>query len=77
MVRKLLERDQNFLDRIKVQMATAREFLIIIRLHNEKGTEVFSYLDRIEKSLKEQGFPPAGQGARISSGSWLCITSRT
>ena len=37
-------------------MATAREFLIIIRLHNKKGTEVFSYLDRIEKSLKEQGF---------------------
>lgn len=52
-VRRLLERDQNFLDRIQVQMATAREFLIIIRLHNEKGTEVFSYLDRIEKSLKE------------------------
>lgn len=55
-VRKLLERDQGFLDRIQVQMATAREFLILIRLHNEKGNEVFSYLDRIEKSLKEQGF---------------------
>ena len=56
MIGRLLERDQNFLDQIQVQMATAREFLIIIRLHNEKGTEVFSYLDRIEKSLKEQGF---------------------
>lgn len=55
-VRKLLERDQNFLDRIQVQMATAREFLIIIRLHNERSNEVFPYLDRIEKSLKEQGF---------------------
>lgn len=62
-VRKLLERDQNFLDRIQVQMATAREFLIIIRLHNEKGAEVFSYLDRIEKSLKEQGFCASRAGS--------------
>lgn len=55
-IRQLLERDQNFLDRIQVQMATAREFLIMIRLRNEKGREVFPYLDRIEKSLREQGF---------------------
>ena len=62
-VRRLLERDQNFLDRIQVQMATDREFLIIIRLHNEKGTEVFSYLDRIEKSLKEQSFSSSRAGS--------------
>ena len=44
-------------------MATAREFLIIIRLKNEaqksKGdnaSDVFPYLSRIEKSLKDQGF---------------------
>ena len=55
-IRQLLERDQNFLDRIQVQMATAREFLILIRLRNQKGKDVFSYLDRIEKSLQEQGF---------------------
>ena len=55
-IRQLLERDQNFLDRIHIQMATAREFLILIRLRNQKGKDVFSYLDRIEKSLKEQGF---------------------
>lgn len=55
-VRKLLEKDLSFLDRIQVQMATAREFLIIIRLRNEKESEVFPYLSRIEKSLKEQGF---------------------
>ena len=55
-IRKLLEKDQNHLDRIQVQMATAREFLILIRLRNQKGKDVFSYLDRIEKSLKEQGF---------------------
>ena len=62
-IRRLLERDQNFLDCIQVQMATAREFLIIIRLHNEKGTEVFSYLDRIEKSLKEQRLSASRAGS--------------
>ena len=55
-VRKLLEKDQPHLDRIQVQMATAREFLIIVRLRGEKESEVLPYLSRIEKSLKEQGF---------------------
>lgn len=55
-VRKLLETDLTFLDRIQVQMATAREFLIIIRLRDEKESEVFPYLNRIEKTLREQGF---------------------
>lgn len=62
-IRRLLERDQNFLDCIQVQMATAREFLIIIQLHNKKGTEVFSYLDRIEKSLKEQRLSASRAGS--------------
>ena len=56
MVRKLLEKELTHLDRIQVQMATAREFLILIRLKGEKESEVFPYLSRIEKSLKEQGF---------------------
>lgn len=56
-VRKLLEQDQKHLDRIQVQMATAREFLIMIRLSeaDQKESEVLPYLSRIEKSLKEQG----------------------
>lgn len=55
-VRKLLEKDANYLDRMQVQMATAREFLLIIRLRNQKENEIFSYLNRIEKMLTEQGF---------------------
>lgn len=55
-VRKLLEQDLLHLDRIQVQMATAREFLIIIRLKDEKESEIFPYLSRIEKSLGDQGF---------------------
>lgn len=55
-VRKLLEQDLLQLDRIQVQMATAREFLVVIRLKGEKKSEVFPYLNRIEKTLCEQGF---------------------
>lgn len=55
-VRRMLEQDLTQLDRIQVQMATAREFLVVIRLRNEKESEVFPYLNRIEKTLREQGF---------------------
>ena len=62
-IRKLLLQDCNNLDRMQVQMATAREFLIIIRLKKEDGkagndpsASIFPYLSRIEKSLKDQGF---------------------
>ena len=62
-IRKLLQMDSTNLDRMQVQMATAREFLIIIRLNRgsengmkDKTSDVFPYLSRIEKSLKDQGF---------------------
>lgn len=62
-IRELIQLDSMNLDRMQVQMATAREFLIIIRLDNgegkgqqDKSTDVFPYLSRIEKNLKDQGF---------------------
>lgn len=55
-VRMLLERDLVNLDQLQIQMATAREFIMIIRLKGEKESELFPYLSRIEKSLSEQGF---------------------
>ena len=55
-IRRLLEQDQTHLARIQVQMATAREFLIMLRLKDEKESDIFPYLSRIEKSLKEQSF---------------------
>jgi hypothetical protein len=55
-IRKLLQQDMSNLDRMQVQMATAREFLIIIRLRDEKESDIHPYLSRIEKSLKDQGF---------------------
>lgn len=63
-IRKLLAQDMTALDRMQVQMATAREFLIIIRLQNERESNVQPYLARIEKSLKDQSFTAhrAGEG---------------
>ena len=55
-IRRLLEQDQTHLDRIQVQMATAREFLIMLRLKDEKESDIFPYISRIGKSRKEQCF---------------------
>lgn len=55
-IRRLLEQDSTDLDRIQVMMASAREFYIMVRLRNEKESEVFPYLARIEKSIKDNGF---------------------
>ncbi len=55
-IRKLLKQDMSYLDRMQVQMATAREFLLIVRVHGQKETEKFSYLNRMEKIMTEQGF---------------------
>ncbi len=55
-IRDLLERDKVFLDEIQVQMSTAREFMFAVRLRNESDEQSFANLNRIEKSINEQGF---------------------
>lgn len=55
-VRKLLEQDMRHLDQIQALTATAREFLLIVRIRGLKDKEKFSYLNRIEKTLNENGF---------------------
>lgn len=55
-IRSLLERDKQFLDEIQVQMSTAREFMFAVRLRNESDEQSFANLNRIEKSINEQGF---------------------
>ena len=57
-IRSLLEQDSNNLDRIQALMASAREFYIIVRLRDEKKTDLFPYLARIEKNIKDNGFIP-------------------
>lgn len=55
-IRRLLELDSSHLDRIQVLMASAREFYIIVRLHNEREAEVYPLLANIEKSIQDNGF---------------------
>lgn len=62
-VRRLLEQDMTFLDHIQALTATAREFLLIVRIRNLKEKEIFSYLNRIEKTLRENGFSARQYGS--------------
>ena len=55
-VRSLLEQDIQYLDHIQAQTATAREFLLVVRLRNLKDKEIYSNLNRIEKILTENSF---------------------
>ena len=53
-VRKLLELDAGHLDRIQVQMATAREFLLIIRMKEQKESEMLSYFKEFKVKRAEE-----------------------
>ena len=55
-VKKLLEKDMTHLDQIQALTATAREFLLIVRIRGMKDKEIFAHLNRIEKTLNENGF---------------------
>lgn len=53
---RILQKDLQFLDQIQIEMATARQFLFIVRLENRKGKQVFDTANRTEKLISEQGF---------------------
>ena len=55
-IRQLLEQDMAHLDSIQIETATAREFAIVVRLLNPNEKEIGPYLNRIEKTLRDQGF---------------------
>ena len=55
-IRKLIQKDIDFLDNVQVEMATARQFLFMARLKGSKDKQVFDTANRIEKTLSEQGF---------------------
>jgi hypothetical protein len=57
-VREILEKDLSFLDRIQIQTASAREFMLILRFTGrevESGS-IKAAVSRLEKLLKDQGF---------------------
>jgi len=57
-VRDILEKDAAFLDRMQIQTASAREFLLIIRFDEKavERNEMSAGISRTEKMLKDQGF---------------------
>ena len=55
-IRKLIQKDIDFLDNVQLEMATARQFLFVARLKGNKDKQVFDTANRIEKTISEQGF---------------------
>lgn len=56
MIKELCKQDLLFLDHIQLEMATAREFILLLRLHTEHDKQNSGEKIRLEKILKEQGF---------------------
>jgi hypothetical protein len=55
-VRKLLDKDIDFLDSIQLEMATARQLMFITRCRNMKPEQVFQTVNRVERIISDQGF---------------------
>lgn len=55
-VRSLLQKDVVFLDRIQSEMATARQFLFIVRTKSKKNEQTLQIANRAEKIMTERGF---------------------
>ncbi|MEA4875651.1 hypothetical protein [Anaerorhabdus sp.] len=55
-IRNLLELDLNHIDQIQVTTATARSFIICIRIPKEDDQVTHQSLNRLEKALKQFGF---------------------
>ena len=55
-IRTLLEQDLRHLDEIQSRTATAREFMLLIRPHGIGEREMYPYLNRLERMIREQQF---------------------
>lgn len=54
-VRKVLKKDVEMLDHVQAEMATARQFLFIMRCKGQKPEQIFQTANRTEKVISEQG----------------------
>ena len=52
----LLEKDKAHLGSVQLQTATAREFVLAVRLEDVREKEKYPYLARVEKLIRDQGF---------------------
>lgn len=55
-IRELLQYDLRFLDDIQIQMATARQFLFIVRARSQSEEQSFARLNQIYQAIVAQGF---------------------
>ncbi len=55
-IKKLLTLDLKHIDEIQLRSATARSFLICIRIRHQIDREAINYIKRIEKSFGQFGF---------------------
>ena len=55
-VRSIIAKDEEFLDRIQTETATARQFMMIGRCKNTKPEQIFQMTNTIAKTISEQGF---------------------
>ncbi len=55
-VRALLKKDEEMLEHMQAEMATARQFLFIARCKGMKPEQVFQTMNRSGKIIAEQGF---------------------
>lgn len=55
-VREIISKDEEFLDRIQTETATARQFMMIWRCKNAKPEQIFQMTNTIAKTISEQGF---------------------
>ncbi len=52
----LISEDKNFLDDIQRETVNARSFYILIKFKKMKDEQIFSYINRYEKIISDQGF---------------------
>ena len=52
----LLEKDKAHLGSVQLQTATAREFVLAVRLEAVREKQKYPYLARVEKLIRDQGF---------------------
>ena len=55
-VKQCLEKDIDYLDNIQIEMSTARQFMFSVRFRREKEEQIFNQINRVEKTIAEQGF---------------------
>ena len=55
-IKSLLQKDLEHIDEIQLSSATARSFLICVRIRHEMNREAETYIKRVEKNFAQLGF---------------------